>query len=70
MVPSARTRGSGHKVEHRMFVLNTRKHFFTVWVDEAVAQVAQRGFPTWRFPKLPGRGTRFPSMGVPAGADG
>ncbi|KAK4828348.1 LOW QUALITY PROTEIN: hypothetical protein QYF61_026009 [Mycteria americana] len=30
VVPSNRTRGSGHKVKHMRFHLNTRKHFFTV----------------------------------------
>jgi len=34
VVPSNSTRGSEHKQEHRMFSLNTRKHFFTVWVPE------------------------------------
>ncbi|KAK4823610.1 hypothetical protein QYF61_004213 [Mycteria americana] len=28
------TRGNGHKQKHRRFCLNTRKHFFTVWVTE------------------------------------
>jgi len=32
MVPSARTRGSGHKLKHSRFPLNIRKGFFTVRV--------------------------------------
>jgi len=34
VVPSDRTGRSGHKVEHRRFPLNIRKHFFTVRVTE------------------------------------
>jgi len=32
IVPRARKKRNGHKLEHRIFCLNTKKHFFTVWV--------------------------------------
>jgi len=58
MVPN-RTGGSGHKLEHRQFFLNTRQHFRAVWVMEH-----------WH--RLPGdcglHGPEHPALGVPAWA--
>lgn len=42
MLPSAKTRDNGHKVKHRRFPLNIRKHFYAVKVV-ALAWVGQRG---------------------------
>lgn len=34
VVLSAKTRGSGHKLEHQVFLLNIKKHFCTVQVTD------------------------------------
>ena len=69
MVPSARTRGHGHKLEHRRFPLNTRSPS-VLCSDGALAQAAQRlwGLLLGDLPELPGRGPGHPALGVPAGA--
>jgi len=42
VIPTDKTRGSGHKLENRKFHINTRKNFFTVRVT-ALEQAAQGG---------------------------
>lgn len=42
VLPCAKTRDSGHKVKHRGFPLNIRKHFCAVKMA-ALAWVGQRG---------------------------
>ena len=50
MLANDRPRGNGHKLEHRKFQLNLRKHFFPVRVPEQ-----------WhRLPREGGCGVSFP----------
>ena len=51
MVPTDRTRGSGHKLKHRRFPLNIRKYFFTVRVTE-------------HWDRLPREAVEFPSLEI------
>ena len=51
VVPSNRTRSSGHRLEHRNFYLNMRKYFFTVRIAEH-----------WN--RLPTKDMEFPSLKI------
>jgi len=43
VVPSDRAKDNRHKPKHRKFHLNMRKNFFTLRVNRALEQAAQRG---------------------------
>jgi len=51
VVPSNRTRGTGHKLKHKKFYLNTRKNFFTLSVPE-------------HWDSLPGGAVESPSLEI------
>lgn len=42
VLPIDGTRGNGHKLKHRIFHENTRKHFFYCECGQTLEQVAQR----------------------------
>lgn len=54
VVPGDRMRGNGHKVEHKIFSLNTRKYFFTVKVMEHWHSFPERLWilHPWRYSKI------------------
>jgi len=45
VVPSGKTRGNGHQLKHSRFLLNIRKHIFTVRVTEPWHRWS---LPLWR----------------------
>jgi len=68
VVLSARTRGSGHKLKHRRFPLNIKKHFYCEG-GQALAEVAQRSCGIsilGGVQKAPGHGPGQPAVGDPA----
>ena len=53
VLPSGRTRGNGHKLKHKGFPLNIRKHFCTVQVMEHWHRLPREAVeaPPWRSSK-------------------
>ena len=72
MVPNARPRGNGHKLEHGKFHLNMRRNPFAVRVPEQGHRLPREavGSLPWRHSHPPGRGPVPPALGVPAQAGG
>jgi len=68
LMPSARTRGSAHQLNHRRFPLNIMKCFFTL----RTTKPAQRGcgvFFLGNPQKMPGSGPGHPALGGPDGTE-
>ena len=72
MAPSDRTRGNGHKLNHKKFHLNMRKNFFTLRVIKVLEQAAQRGCEVFSgdTQNSPGRCPVQPALGESALAVG
>ena len=72
MEPSDRTRGSGHKPQHRRFQLNGRKEFFTLRVAEPWDRLPREGLGAPALETFPARlaVTVQPAVGDPAVAGG
>jgi len=73
VVPSNRTRGNGHKLNHRKFCLNMRKNNFALRVTEHWNRLAQGGCGvslSGDIQDLPGQGPLQLTVGDPASAGG
>ena len=66
VVPSDRTRGNGHKLQHKKFLLNMRKNFFTLRVTEHWHRLPREEFPFLETFKPHLDMTVQPALGEPA----
>ena len=69
VVPRDRKRDNGHKLKHRRYPLNIRKHFFIVKVTKHWHRLPREvvGCPSLRdIQKLSGHGPGKPALGGPA----
>lgn len=63
VAPSVRIRGRRHKLEHRRFCLNFRKHFFILWMMEHwLRRELVELWNPWRCQKLPGYNSGWPCL--------